>query len=54
MAWLVYPWLVTMALQVLLVVLPHGRPLSIFLALGALGAALLGAARSARRTPAPA
>ena len=53
-SWLVYPWLVAMALQVLLVVLPHGRPLSIFLALAALGAALLGAARSARRSPAPA
>ena len=45
---LVYPWLLAMAVQLLAVDLPHGRPLTLFLALAALGAALLGAASAAR------
>jgi hypothetical protein len=48
-AWLVYPLLIAMAIKLLLVDVPHGRPLTHFLSLAALGAALLVAARAARR-----
>jgi hypothetical protein len=51
---LVYPWLLAMAVQLLAVDLPHGRPLTLFLSLAALGAALLGASRTARSAPAAA
>ena len=47
--WLVYPLLAAIALKLLLVDLPHGRPLTLFLSLAALGAAVLTAARAARR-----
>ena len=49
-AWLVYPLLVAVALKVVLVDLPHGRPFTLFLSLAALGSALLLAARGGRAT----
>ena len=43
MGWLVYPFLAASALKLLLEDLPNGRPLTLFLALGLFGAALIAA-----------
>ena len=50
-AWLVYPLLAALALKVLLVDLPRGRPFTLFFSFTALGAGLLAAAAT-RRAPA--
>jgi hypothetical protein len=50
-AWLVYPILGVTTFKLLLVDLPNGRPITLFVSFAALGGALLAAARAARRAP---
>jgi len=49
--WVVYPLLLSIGGKLLLVDVPHGRPLTLFVALAALGAAVLITARSHGRWP---
>jgi hypothetical protein len=48
-AWLVYPLLAATTFKLLLVDLPNGHPLSLFVSFAALGCSLLASARAARR-----